>query len=66
MGMDRSDKFREWLKEMTPEKVEKLVMMEKQVRLLIHVWDLINEIDVRVFHNLARVSHKIRKEYEDL
>lgn len=64
MGMDRSEKFREWLKDLTPEKVDQLAKMEKQVRLLIHVWDLIQEVDVKAFHNLARVSHEIRKDYE--
>lgn len=64
MGMDRSERFREWLQEMTPEKIDKLVKMEKSVRLLIHVWDLIQEVDVKALHNLARVSHEIRTEYE--
>lgn len=64
MGMDRSEKFREWLKDLTPEKVEHLVKLEKQARLLIHVFDLVGEIDTKAFHNLARVSHEIKAAYE--
>lgn len=64
MVADRSERFREWLKDLTPEKVEKLVKMEKNVRLIIHVWNLVNELDVKVFHNLCRAHHEIKEEYE--
>lgn len=64
MGSDRSESFREWLKDMNDEKIDKLVRMEKQVRILIHVWNLVNEFDMKAFHLLARVAHQIRNEYE--
>lgn len=64
MTQDRSDKFREWLKDLTPEKVDKLVRMEKSVRLFIHVWNLVHEFDPKVFHALARSHHEIKSEYE--
>lgn len=64
MGSDRSEKFRAWLKDLDDEKIEKLVRMEKAVRMLVHVWDLVQEFDVKAFHALARVSHEIRSNYE--
>lgn len=64
MANDRSELFREWLKDMTPEKIDKLVRLEKSARLLMHVWNLIGEVDLKVLHNLARVSHQIKEEYE--
>jgi hypothetical protein len=62
---DRSEMFRKWLENPTEERVNKLVQMEKSVRLLIHVWNLIGEVDIKALHNLARVSHQIKSEYED-
>lgn len=62
---DRSDKFREWVRTADDRQVEKLVHLEKNVRILLHVWDLIGEVDVKALHNMARVAHSIREEYEN-
>lgn len=62
---DRSKKFEEWIREPTDDKIEYLVRLEKQVRILIHVFNLIGEVDAKAFHNLARLSHEIRKHYEE-
>lgn len=64
MGMDRSKRFEKWLDNADQRKKDKLIQMEKQVRILIHVFDLIGEVDQKAFHALARISHEIKTEYE--
>jgi hypothetical protein len=63
---DRSIKFRKWLEELTPEKMDKMIAMEKYVRILVHVFDLVGEVDTKAFHGLARTSREIRTEYETI
>lgn len=64
--MERSDKFKAWASELDADKMEKLARLEKNVRILLHVWDLIGEVDVKALHHMARVSHQIREEYEKI
>lgn len=61
---DRSEQFRVWLQDLTPEKIDMLVRLEKSARILIHVWNLVNEVDVKALHTMARTSHEIKTDYE--
>lgn len=61
---NRSDKFREWLKDLDEEKIMSLVNLERYGRLLIHTHDLTGDIDGNAFHGLARSIRKIQASYE--
>lgn len=61
---NRSDKFHLWLKEMTPEKVEKLIALEKAARLLVHRYNFLGEVESVEVSPLARIVHKIQEDYE--
>lgn len=65
MGMDRSKRFEKWLDNADQRKKDKLIQLEKQVRILIHVYNLVGEVDAKALHALARISHEIKTEYEN-
>lgn len=59
----KSEQFVEWLKDLTPEKIERLVELEQSSRVLIHVWDMVESVNAREIHSLARVTKQIQAEY---
>lgn len=61
---NRSDQFREWLKDMTPEKILFLVELERHARMLVHYHDLVGDFDPKIFHGLARSAKKLQADYE--
>ena len=63
--MNRSDKFKEWLKDLTPEKVTLLENLERAARLVSHVKHLTNTIDEKLVTGLIQRSEELRASYSD-
>jgi hypothetical protein len=61
---DRTFMFREWLKDLTPEKIELLVRLEKLSRMMTHVFTLVGEVDLKLFEGLRITSRDIKEDYE--
>jgi hypothetical protein len=62
----RSDKFIQWLKEPTKEKVDLLVNLERAVRLVAHVKTLTGTTDDKLVMKMIGVSEQIREAYEPI
>ena len=61
---DRTFMFREWLKDLTPEKIDLLVRLEKLSRMMTHVFTLVGEVDLKLFEGLRITSRDIKEDYE--
>jgi hypothetical protein len=62
----RSEKFALWLKDLTPEKIEKLVLFERKARMLCHVFSLTGGGDEKLMRSLVEANDALRGEYEKL
>lgn len=61
---NRSEKFKIWLTDLTPAKVEALVKLERQARLIGHVKALTGANDEKLIKTLIEISDSLKKEYE--
>ena len=62
----RSDKFVHWLKDLTPEKVNLLVSLERAGRLVSHVKHLTGSIDEKLVLKMVAASEELRTAYEPI
>lgn len=60
----KSEKFKKYIEELTPEKVEQLIELEQGARMVVHIFDLVGEVSVREIHGLARAQKKLMECYE--
>lgn len=64
--MGRIELFRKWLSELTTEKIELLIRLEKTVRLLTHVYELNGTNDEKILLQVRQISHELRRDYQRL
>ena len=63
--MDRATLFQQWLIDLTPQKMELLVRLEKCARMVTHVKYLTGENDEKLITGLVKASDELRGSYED-
>lgn len=63
---NRSVHFAKWLGEMNEEKLVLIVELERQTRLLVHLFDLMGDVDEKTFAAVARASRKLQSYYEEV
>lgn len=61
---NKSKHFGELLERMSEEDKILVLDLEKYTRLLVHTYDLVGEIDPKIFASLARTSRKLQVLYE--
>lgn len=61
---NRSDKFRNWLRDLDEEKIMRLIDLERYARLVVHQSDLTGDLDTKSFHGLARATKQLQADYE--
>lgn len=62
--MDRIELFKKWLENLTPEKIELLIKLEKSCRLLTHVYELSTTHDEKILATIRQTSHALRRDYQ--
>lgn len=62
---NKTEHFAKWLENMNEEKLALILELERETRLLIHLFDLTEDVDQKTFAAVSRASKKLQSAYEE-